>query len=120
MTIPSRSSRRAERAGRWLAAKYRALARQEERFVHWATGKRIPLALAHGFTWLVRLAVVATLAYVAFWLAFVVGALWFCAWALHHGHGGEQGARPQWRNGLDGFGQYRGGVRVDPVDEPDD
>ncbi|HCE7024972.1 TPA: DUF3742 family protein [Pseudomonas aeruginosa] len=120
MTTPSRSTRRAERAGRWLAGRYRVFVRQEERFVHWSTGKRIPLAVARGFTWLVQFVVVATLAYVAFWPALVVGVIWFCAWALHHGRGGEQDARPQWRNGLDGFGQYRGGVRVDPVDEPDD
>ncbi|HCE6774638.1 hypothetical protein AO961_32120 [Pseudomonas aeruginosa] len=120
MTKSSRSTRRAERAGRWLAGRYRALVHQEERFVHWATGKRLPAAMARGLTWLVRLVVVAILAYAAIWLALVAGGIWFCAWALHHGSGGEQEERPQWRDGLDGFGLYRGGVRVDPVDEPDD
>ncbi len=120
MTIPSSSSRRAERAGRWLAGRYQALVRQEERFVRWATGKRLPPAMARGFTWLARLAMVATLAYAAFWLALMVGLIWFCAWALHHGKGYEPEARPQWREGLDGHGLYRGDVRIDPGGGPDD
>ncbi|MFK1436712.1 DUF3742 family protein [Pseudomonas aeruginosa] len=120
MTKSSRSTKRAEHAGRWLAGRYQALAHQEERFVNWAAGKRVPPAMARGFAWLVRLAVVATLAYAAFWLAFFVGIIWFCAWTLHRGGGEEPEAKPQWREGLDGYGLYRGGVRIDPGGGPDD
>ncbi|MBG7463259.1 DUF3742 family protein [Pseudomonas aeruginosa] len=120
MAKPSSSTRRAEQAGQWLANRYRVLAHQEVRFVRWAAGKRVPPTMVRGIAWLVRLAVVATLAYAAFWLALIVGLIWFCAWAMHHGGGGEPEARPQWRDGLDGHGQYRGGVRIDPGGGPDD
>ncbi|MFK1433923.1 DUF3742 family protein [Pseudomonas aeruginosa] len=120
MAKSSSSTRRAERAGRWLANRYRVFARQEERFVRWAIEKQLPLVIARGFIWLLRLAVVAALAYATFWLALVVGLLWFCALALQNGQGDELEEAPQWREGLDGHGLYRGDVRIDPGGGPDD
>lgn len=70
--------------GFWLGRRarraLRSYSRSERQMVDWLASNGLPVSLAFGAVWAVRLAVVAVLLYAAFWLAIVVlialGAAW--------------------------------------------
>ena len=113
MTMP-------ERAGRIFGRAYRAAMRREAQVVQWLVGKGLPIPGAKAILWIIKLAVIGVLLYVAFWLAllliFIVGAAWIARNADFSG----DDEQPEWRNGWDGYGLYRGGVRIDVGDSGDE
>ncbi|UKE52478.1 DUF3742 family protein [Xanthomonas translucens] len=56
------------RLGQWLGHGYRALLRQEARFVGWLAGYGVPGKVARILPWTFRIAAVLALLYLAFWL----------------------------------------------------
>lgn len=93
MDTTTRSST-AERFCRRLGRSWRAYKRQERRVVAWLVSVGAPSGVATALVWVVKLAVLGVLLYVAFWLAllllFVVGA----AWAAGRGEGQEEDEWP--------------------------
>jgi hypothetical protein len=103
----------AERAGRWLGRAWRSFARQDARAIRWLANQGLPAGVARVLLWIVKLAVFGVLLFAAFWLAllllFAVGA----AWVAHNADLRDDDQEPEWRNGWEGYGLYRGGVRID-------
>lgn len=63
------------RLGGVLAACYAAMAAGEHHVVRWFVSNGLPAELGWVAAWAIRLALVAALLYVAFWLALLVGLL---------------------------------------------
>ncbi|KXU38317.1 hypothetical protein AXE65_01760 [Ventosimonas gracilis] len=75
--------RTAERFGRWLGRGWRGCVRGERRVSAWLVDKGAPVVVTATLVWVVKLAVLGVLLYVAFWIAllllFMVGAGWAAA-----------------------------------------
>jgi len=75
--------RTAERFGRWLGRGWRDYVRGERRVSAALVAKGVPIAVATVLVWMVKLAVLGLLLYMAFWLAllvlFMVGVGWAAA-----------------------------------------
>lgn len=75
------SSSKAESIGRWLGRSWRSVARQDAYAARWMMDQGTPPLVAKSLLWIVKLAIVAILLYVAFWfvvllmLAIAVAAL---------------------------------------------
>ncbi|MGD9946539.1 MAG: DUF3742 family protein [Burkholderiaceae bacterium] len=70
----------AERLGRSFGRGWRAYARGERRVSNWLGSKGMPAAGAVGLLWVVKLAALGVLLYVAFWLALVLLGLVVAGW----------------------------------------
>ena len=75
----------------------------------------MPASAATAVLWIVKLAVLGVLLYSAFWLALLLAFAGIAAWMVRNVDADESSDddEPQWRNGLDGYGLYRGEVRID-------
>ena len=75
----------------------------------------VPAGAATAVLWVVKLAVLGALLYSAFWLALLLAFAAIAAWMVRNADADESSDddEPQWRNGLDGYGLYRGEVRID-------
>lgn len=79
MTMKARPCN-AERLGRWLGQSWRGAMRRERQTAGWLVAQGVPATGATALLWIVKLAVLGALLYVAFWIAlllvFVVAAAW--------------------------------------------
>ena len=71
----------AERLGRTLGRGWRAYARGERQASNWLVSKGVPVADASVLVWVVKLAVLGVLLYVAFWLTLVLLGVAAAGWA---------------------------------------
>lgn len=71
----------AERLGRGLGRGWRAYARGERRVSNWLVSKGLPVVGTALLLWVVKLAALGVLFYVAFWLAVVVLSVAVAGWA---------------------------------------
>ena len=71
----------AERLGRSFGRGWRAYARGERRVSSWLASKGMPVAGAAALLWVVKLAALGLLFYVAFWFAVVLLGLAMAGWA---------------------------------------
>ena len=71
----------AERLGRSVGRGWRAYARGERRLSSWLASKGVPVVGAALALWVVKLAVLGLLLYVAFWFAVVVLGVMVAGWA---------------------------------------
>ncbi|WP_432214114.1 DUF3742 family protein, partial [Pseudomonas aeruginosa] len=71
----------AERLGRSIGRGWRAYARGERRASNWLVSKGVPVAGATVLLWVVKLAVLGLLLYVAFWFALVLLGVVAAGWA---------------------------------------
>ncbi len=81
----------------------------------WLVAQGLPAGLAKTILWVVKLAVLGVLLYSAFWLTLPLAFVILAAWVVRNADADESSDddEPQWRNGLDGYGLYRGEVRID-------
>lgn len=106
---PSWAHRFGERAGhiwRWLV-------RQDRRAVDWLTTQGLSAGAARAVSWALKLLVLGVLLCAAFWLTLVAAFVFAGAWLVGSADDTADD-KPQWRNGLSGYGLYRGDVRIDP------
>jgi len=105
----------AERFGRWLGRCWRGYVRGERRVSAALVDKGMPVAVAVALVWVVKLAVLGMLLYVAFWLALLLIFAIAAAWVARNTDWDEP--QPELRTGLLGFGLYHpDGSRIDPHD----
>lgn len=78
-----------------------------------AGAARLPQGAATATLWLVRLAALGVLMYAAFWLALLVMFAVAAAWAGGLRPTAHDDDTEEWRDGLQGYGRYQDGVRVD-------
>ncbi|MDH4556052.1 DUF3742 family protein [Pseudomonas sp. BN417] len=74
MTTTTRIST-AERLGRWLGRGWWSYVRREGRVIGWLAVRGVPVTMAKAFVWAFRLALMAGLLYVSFWIALLCIAL---------------------------------------------
>lgn len=103
----------AERTGRGFGRAWLAIRRQEARVVQHLMRQGLSRGIATLSLWAVKLLVLGVLLYVAFWLTLVVIFVLVAAWLAGNADDTAED-KPRWRNGLSGYGLYRGDVRVDP------
>lgn len=112
----------AERIGRWLGLMWSGYAHREQQACGWLVAQGLPAVLAKALLWIVKLGVLALLFYGAFWLALLL--IFAIAAALMASNADVDESNddddPQWRNGLDGYGLYRGEIRIDGGSADDD
>jgi len=113
----------AERFGHWLGRGWLGYVHVERRVAAWMVGKGVPEAVAVALVWVVKLAVLGVLLYVAFWVALM---LLFMMGAGRIAANGSAYAQNRWtqkdelRYGEAGFGLYASnGQRIDPHDPND-
>ncbi len=75
----------------------------------------VPAGAATAVLWIVKLAVLGMLLYTVSWLVLLLAFAVIAAWMVRNVDADESSDddEPQWRNGLDGYGLYRGEVRID-------
>jgi len=76
----------AERFGRWLGRGWRGYMRGERRVSAVLVAKGVPIAVAAVLLWVVKLAALGMLLYVAFWIALLLVFIIAAAWTLKQQH----------------------------------
>ncbi|MGK9021118.1 DUF3742 family protein [Pseudomonas aeruginosa] len=117
MTTNTHNGRWSHRLGRGAGRAWRGYLRREQRVAGWLVTRRgtLPPRTATAVLSIVKLAVLGVLLYSAFWLALLLAFAVIAAWMVRNVDADESSDddEPQWRNGLDGYGLYRGEVRID-------
>jgi hypothetical protein len=108
-----------ERAGRWLGRFWRGVAHRESRAIRWLAAQGVPVRTGRLLFWVVKLVFFGVLLYVAFWVALLLLFGVVAAW-LARGADWSDEQETEWRNGMSGFGLYRGDVRIDIGDPHED
>jgi hypothetical protein len=109
-----------ERLGRWTGRVWRGYVRREARVLLWLQGKGVPMLLAKGLLWGVKLALIGTLLYVLFWVTLILILAIAAARGVLNTEPDPDEDRVEWRDGLCGYGMYDSkGYRIDPHD-PDE
>lgn len=103
----------AERFGQVLGRTYNRLRRQEARTVGWLARKGVPVPVGKASLWTLKLLVLGVLLYAAFWLALLLVFALMGAWALRFADWEDEKLKPQWRDGVEGYGYYENGFRTD-------
>lgn len=106
----------AERFGRWFGRVWRGYLDCGQALANWLTARGIPTEVAIALLWIVKLAVVAALLYVVFWLVLLFVILYFVARGFANNKSGSYlESSDEWRHGEAGYGLYSpGGQRIDP------
>jgi Protein of unknown function (DUF3742) len=110
----------AEYAGAAIGRLWRKWLRQEQRLVGWVASQGLPTNAAKAVSWAIKLLVLAVLLYAATWLALLLIFGFLAAWAARNAEWNGEENQPEWRNGWEGYGLYRGGVRIDGGSADDD
>ena len=115
MTTNTHNGSWSHRLGRGAGRAWRGYLRREQRVAGWLVTRGVPASAATAVLWVVKLAVLGVLLYTAFWLALLLAFAAIAAWMVRNADADESSDddEPQWRNGLDGYGLYRGEVRID-------
>lgn len=115
MTTNTHNGSWSHRLGRGAARAWRGYLRREQRVAGWLVACGVPAGATTAVLWIIKLAVLGALLYSAFWLALLLAFAGIAAWMVRNVDADESSDddEPQWRNGLDGYGLYRGEVRID-------
>ena len=111
------SSNSAEAIGRRLGQVWRNIARREFGAVRWMTAHGMPPLLAQSLLWAVKIVLVATLVYVALWLALLVAVVLIAGGLAKHANNRQQ---PEWP--ITEHTDHRKNSFYDPIaycDDPD-
>jgi hypothetical protein len=109
-------SSKAENAGVRVGRAWRGLLRRENKFVAWLSEQGLPVYVASGLIWIIKLSLLVAVLCFSLTVGALVTALLIIAHILSHADLSDSDDRPRWRNGLMGFGLYRNGIRIDPHD----
>lgn len=122
MTTNTHNGRWNNRLGRGAGRAWRGYLHREHRAAGWLVACGVPAGATTTVLWIVKLAVLGVLLYSASWLALLLAFVLIAAWMVRNVDADESSDddEPQWRNGLDGYGLYRGEVRIDGGSADDD
>lgn len=107
------------RLGVWLGRVCRGYLSHERRLSQRLYERGVPKLLTNTVFWMIKLTALGTFLYVAFWVALITCAFTVAVWWVLKADLDPHEERPEWKNGLSGYGLYRGGIRIDPG-SPDD
>lgn len=109
----------AERLGRMLGRAWRGCVHLDRRAQGWLRVQGWAPGAAKATLLVVKLVALGLLLYAAFWLALLLLFLVAAAWTARTADWDDE-PEPEWRTGADGFGLYRGDVRIDIGDPHED
>ncbi|MCC4589683.1 DUF3742 family protein [Xanthomonas campestris pv. cannae] len=110
--LSRRAGRAAVRAWRWLLGR-------NSQFTGWLIGAGVPASVAKAVGVCALLLVVGVLLYGAFWLGTMVLAVIAALWLIGRIDGFDATPEPEWKDGWEGYGLYRGEMRIDPGEQED-
>ena len=115
MTTNTHNGRWSHRLGQGAGRAWRGYLRREQRVAGWLVTRGVPAGGATAVLWIVKLTVLGMLLYTVSWLVLLLAFAVIAAWMVRNVDADESSDddEPQWRNGLDGYGLYRGEVRID-------
>lgn len=104
-----------ERTGRTMGRIWRGFLRQNRRANEWLIAHGVPEEGAQAVLCAVKLLVLGVLLYAVSWLVLLLAFAILAAWVARNSDAdvSSDDDEPQWRNGLDGYGLYRGEIRID-------
>jgi len=108
----------AERFGRWLGRGWRGYMREEQRLSAALVAKGVPVSVADALVWAVKLAVLAALIYVAFWIALLLMFAVAAAWTAEHSNSQEE--EEDFMNRKAEERDHRESLGYDPINYYDD
>ena len=115
MTTNTHKGRSTHRLGRRAGRAWRGYLRREQRVAGWLVARGVPAGAATAVLWIVKLALLGTLFYSAFWLALLLAFAVAAAWLVQHDDADQEEPQPEWREGPNGFGFYdKSDWRIDP------
>ena len=121
MTTNTHKGRSTHRLGRRAGLAWRGYLRREQRVAGWLVTRGVPAGAATAVLWIVKLALLGTLFYSAFWLALLLAFAVTAAWFVQHDDADQEEPQPEWREGPNGFGLYdKSDWRIDPHVTDDD
>jgi hypothetical protein len=85
----------------------------------WLLAQGLAPGVAKAALLVAKLVAVGLLVYAAFWLALLLLFLVAAAWTVRSADWDDE-PEPEWRTSADGFGLYRGDVRIDIGDPHED
>lgn len=109
----------AERVGQALGRLWRGCVRLDRKAASWLVAQGWPRSAVKAVLLIIKLAALGVLLYTAFWLALLLLFLVAAAWTARTADWDDE-PEPEWRTGADGFGLYRGDVRIDIGDPHED
>lgn len=110
--LSRRAGRAAARAWRWLLVR-------NVQFTDWLIGAGVPASMSKAVGVCALMLAVGVLLYGAFWLGTLVLAVIAALWLIGRVDLPDHEEEPRWRDGVAGFGLYRGEVRIDPGEQED-
>lgn len=116
---PAAQTTFAERAGRALGRMWRGCVRLDRKANGWLVAQGWAPGVARAALLAIKLVVLGVLFYAAFLLALLLLFLVAAAWTVRTADWDDE-PEPEWRTGADGFGLYRGDVRIDIGDPHED
>lgn len=109
----------AERLGRTLSRAWRGFERLDRKAHGWLVAQGWAPGVAKAVLLVVKFVALGVLFYAAFWFALLLLFAVTAAWTARTTDWDEE-QETEWRTGADGFGLYRGDVRVDIGDPHED
>ncbi|MDY0011455.1 MAG: DUF3742 family protein [Rhodocyclaceae bacterium] len=109
----------AERVGRVLGRVWRSCVWLDREANGWLLAQGLAPGVAKAALLVAKLVAVGLLVYAAFWLALLLLFLVAAAWTVRSADWDDE-PEPEWRTSADGFGLYRGDVRIDIGDPHED
>ncbi|MEA9578696.1 DUF3742 family protein [Xanthomonas nasturtii] len=105
------------RAGRAAARVWRWLVQRDSQFNEWMVAAGMPSVVARVAGTVSLLIVVGMLFYVAFWLGIAVLATMAVIFFVGCIDALDTTEETRWRDGVAGYGLYRGEIRIDPGEQ---
>ena len=116
---PAAQTTFAERAGRTLGRMWCGFVRLDRKSNGWLVAQGWAPGVAKAASLVIKLVALGLLFYAAFWLALLLLFMIAAAWTAHAAEWDDE-QETEWRTGGDGFGLYRGDVRIDIGDPHED
>ncbi len=119
MVVQLQSAGWSYRLGRAARRALHGYSRSEHQMANWFASNGLPVSLAFGAVWAVRLAVAGVLFYTAFWVTLLL-LFGVAAVSVAQNAEWDEDEELELRNGHSGFGLYNGDdIRIDPYDQSD-
>lgn len=99
----------------WRAVQYR-----NRRIEDWFIQQGVPNGIAYTFLWIIEAGVLLVILYMAFWIILLIALLVSFVWLVRNYDFDDREKAPEWREGISGYGLYRGNVRIDPYISDDE
>lgn len=113
-------SGRAGQAGALIGRAWQRWRRQEQRLTGSLLAWGFPAKLAKSVPCVIRITALGIVLYAATWFALLLVISPLAAWVVGNVGTNTEEDQTEWRNGWDGYGLYRGGLRIDGGGADDD